>query len=30
MKTITIRGVDPGLDRMIKAQAKQNSLSVNQ
>ena len=30
MKTITIRGIDPGLDRVIKSQAKQNSLSVNQ
>jgi len=29
MKTITIRGIDPGLDRVIKPQAKQNSLSVN-
>jgi len=30
MKTITIRGIDPGLDRVIKARAKQDSLSVNQ
>lgn len=30
MKTITIRGIDPGLDRVIKSQAKQNSMSVNQ
>jgi len=30
MKTITIRGIDPGLDRVIKSRAKQNSLSVNQ
>ena len=30
VKTITIRGIDPGLDRVIKGQAKQNSLSVNQ
>ena len=30
MKTITIRGIDPGLDQVIKAQAKQGSLSVNQ
>jgi len=30
MKTITVRGIDPGLDRAIKSRAKQNSLSVNQ
>jgi hypothetical protein len=30
MKTITIRGIDPGLDRVIKSRAKENSLSVNQ
>ncbi len=30
MKTMTIRGIDPGLDRVIKSQAKQSSLSVNQ
>ena len=30
MKTITIRRIDPGLDRMIKSRAKQNNLSVNQ
>ena len=30
MKTITIRGIDPGMDRVIKSRAKQNSLSVNQ
>jgi HicB family len=30
MKTITIRGIDPELDRVIKSRAKQNSLSVNQ
>jgi hypothetical protein len=30
MKTITIRGIDPGLDQVIKFQAKQNNLSVNQ
>jgi hypothetical protein len=30
MKTITIRRVDSGLDRLIKSQAKQNNLSVNQ
>ncbi len=30
MKTITIRGIDPALDRVIKSRAKQNSLSVNQ
>ena len=30
MKTITIRGIDPGLDQVIKVQAKQSSLSINQ
>ena len=30
MKTITIRGIDPGLDQVIKSRAKQNNLSVNQ
>lgn len=30
MKTITIRGIDPGLDREIKSRAKQKNLSVNQ
>ena len=30
MKTITIRGIDPGLDRVIKSRAKQNNTSVNQ
>jgi len=30
MKSITIRGIDPGLDRVIKARAKQNNQSVNQ
>ena len=30
MKTITIRRIDPGLDRVIKSQAKQNNMSVNQ
>ncbi len=30
MKTITIRGIDSGLDRVIKSRAKQNNLSVNQ
>jgi len=30
MKTITIRGIDPGLDQAIKSRAKQDSLSVNQ
>jgi hypothetical protein len=30
MKTITIRGIDPGLDQVIKSRAKQNSLSINQ
>jgi hypothetical protein len=30
MKTITIRRIDSGLDRVIKSRAKQNNLSVNQ
>lgn len=30
MKTITIRGIDPELDRVIKSRARQDSLSVNQ
>jgi len=30
MKTITIRGIEPGLDRVIKSRAKQDNLSVNQ
>ena len=30
MKTLTIRGIEPGLDRGIKSRAKQNNLSVNQ
>jgi hypothetical protein len=30
IKTITIRGIEPGLDRVIKSRAKQNNLSVNQ
>lgn len=30
MKTITIRGIDPALERVIKSQAKQSNLSVNQ
>ncbi len=30
MKSITIRRVDPGLDRVIKSRAKQSNLSVNQ
>ena len=30
MKTITIRGIEPGLGRVIKSRAKQNNLSVNQ
>jgi len=30
MKTITIRGIEPGLDRVIKSRAKQNGQSVNQ
>ncbi len=30
MKTMTIRGIEPGLDRAIKSRAKQNNLSINQ
>jgi len=30
MKSITIRRIDPGLDRVIKSRAKQNNQSVNQ
>lgn len=30
MKTITIRGIDPGLDRAIKSHAERDNLSVNQ
>jgi hypothetical protein len=30
MKTITIRRIDSGLDRVIKSRAKQDNLSVNQ
>jgi len=30
MKIITVRGIDPALDRVIKVRAKQKSLSVNQ
>jgi hypothetical protein len=30
MKTITIRRIDPGLDRVIKSRAKQKNLSINQ
>ncbi|HAR46851.1 MAG: hypothetical protein A2X56_09730 [Nitrospirae bacterium GWC2_57_13] len=30
MKTITIRGIDAELDRVIKSQAQQDDLSVNQ
>lgn len=30
MKTITVRGIDPDLDREIKTRAHQNNLSVNQ
>ena len=30
MKAITIRGIDPGLDQVIKSRAKQSNLSVNQ
>lgn len=30
MKTITIRGIEPKLDRVIKSEAKRNNLSVNQ
>jgi hypothetical protein len=30
MKTVTIRGIDAELDRVLKSKAKQNNLSVNQ
>jgi len=30
MKTLTIRGIDPELDRAIKSRANQNNLSANQ
>jgi hypothetical protein len=30
MKSITIRGIDLRLDRVIKSLAKQNNLSINQ
>ncbi len=30
MKTVTIRGIDSDLDRVIKSRAEQNNLSVNQ
>lgn len=30
MKTLTIRGIDPELDRVIKSRAQQNNLSANQ
>ena len=30
MKSITIRRIDPGLDRVIKSRAKQKNLSINQ
>jgi hypothetical protein len=30
VKSITIRRIDSGLDRMIKSRAKQKNLSVNQ
>jgi len=30
MKTITIRGIDPELDQVIKSRAKENNLSINQ
>ena len=30
VKTITIRGVDPELDRLIKTSANENKLSINQ
>ena len=30
MRTITVRGIDPALDRVIESRAKQNRLSVNQ
>jgi len=30
MKSITVRRIDPGLDRVIKSRAKQKNQSVNQ
>ena len=30
MKSITVRHIDPGLDRVIKSRAKQKNQSVNQ
>ena len=30
MKTISIRGIDPETDRVIKARSQQDNLSVNQ
>jgi len=30
MKTLTIRGIDPELDRAIKSRASQSNLSANQ
>ena len=30
MKTLTIRGIDPELDRAIKSRATQSNLSANQ
>jgi plasmid stability protein len=30
MKTITVRGVDPDLDRAIKSRAEGDNISVNQ
>ena len=30
MKSMTIRRIDPGLDRVIKSRAKQKNVSVNQ
>jgi hypothetical protein len=30
MKTLTIRGIDTELDRVIKSRARENDLSVNQ
>jgi len=30
MKSITIRRIDPGLDRVIKSSAKQKNISINQ
>ncbi len=30
MKTISIRGIDPELDRAIKSRAQQNNMSANE